>query len=68
LKLPGGRISLASAWRAAVSARMKRKIWSAVPSSIQRVASATMNGEAITLAALTAAANGQPRRASGATT
>ena len=55
-------------WRAAVSARMKRRIVSAVPSSIQRVASAAVIGEAITQSARIAALNDQPARASGATT
>ena len=63
----GGRIACASACRSIVSAH-GRKSASAVPSSIQRVASATVTGEAITVAVRTAAANSQPQRASGATT
>jgi hypothetical protein len=47
---------------------MKRNSVSAVPSSIQRVTSATVNGEAITVAARSAAANGQVERVSGTTT
>ena len=46
----------------------KRRIASAVPSSIQRVAIAAVSGEAMRLAARRAAAKGQPERASGATT
>jgi hypothetical protein len=61
-------ISAASFCRAVVSARMKRSIVSAVPSSIQRVTSATVKGEAITVAARSAEANGHAERVSGTTT
>lgn len=63
-----GRILAANCWRAKASVRMKRKMASAVPSSIQRVASATVSGYAMILAARIAAAKGQACFASGATT
>ena len=66
--MPFGNISLTSFCRAVVSLRIKRSSESAVPSSIHRVASATVNGEAITVAARSAAANGQVERVSGTTT
>jgi hypothetical protein len=46
LKLPAGRISVASAWRVAVSDLMNRKTASAAPSSTHRVTSAKASGEA----------------------
>ncbi len=55
-------------WRARASVRMKARIASAVPSSIQRVAMAAVTGEAMTLAAAMAATKGHAERASGATT
>ena len=66
-KTPAGRISRASAWRAAASVRMKRRMASAVPSAIQRVAMAAVRGDAMTVAALNADAKGQPDRLSGTT-
>ena len=62
------QMSLTSFCRALVSARMKRSSESAVPSSIQRVASATVNGETITVAARNAASNGHVERVSGTMT
>ena len=51
-----------------LSARMKRRIVSAVPSWIQRVATAAAIGEAITQSARIAPLNDQAERASGAIT
>jgi hypothetical protein len=63
-----GKIAAASRWRSIDSRRTAPSKASPVPSAIQRVASATVTGEAITVVVRTAEANSQPERTSGTTT
>ena len=65
---PGSMARDAIFSRAIVSDRVNRRIMSAVPSVIQRVATAAVIGEAMTQSARIALLNDQPARVSGAIT
>ena len=62
-----GLMVAAICWRAALSARTKSRMRSAVPSSTQRVASAAQSGEGMTETARSACPSAKPACGSGAT-
>ncbi len=66
--MPRGMIAASNRCRSSNSWRTAASNASAVPSLIQRVASAMVTGDAITVAVRTAEANSQPERTSGTTT